>query len=369
MSERDVERLFAAVPADRAAEARAWELVRAAYAEYEPARARPRLRWAPAAAVLLCAVAAAAFSSPGRAVVDAVRRTIGVEHAAPALFRLPAPGRLLVSGTGGTWLVASDGSKRRLGAYTRAAWSPHGLFVVAATADELATLEPRTGSVHWTLSRPQIAFPRWGGSRTDTRIAYLTAGRLHVVAGDGTSDAAVRGLPAAAPVAPAWRPGDRHVLAYVSTRGRVAVLDTDEGSVAWVSTGHAEPRALAWSPDGKTLALATARQLVLFDGRTGRARVRALAGARAVAFSPQGRLAVLRDSTVLLVDGPRVRTLFTSPARLAGLAWSPNGHWLLTALPGANQWVFVSERHVLAVSHVAQQFGGTPALDGWRPGA
>src|SRR6478672_1780299 len=171
VSERDVERLFAAVPADRAAEARAWELVRAAYAEYEPARARPRLRWAPAAAVLLCAVAAAAFSSPGRTVVDAVRRTIGVEHAAPALFRLPAPGRLLVSGKGGTWLVASDGSKRRLGAYTRAAWSPHGLFVVAATADELATLEPRTGSVHWTLSRPQIAFPRWGGSRTDTRIA------------------------------------------------------------------------------------------------------------------------------------------------------------------------------------------------------
>jgi hypothetical protein len=29
----------------------------------------------------------------------------------------------------------------------------------------------------------------------------------------------------------------------------------------------------------------------------------------------------------------------------------------------------VSERRVLAVSHVARQFGGTPALDGWRPGA
>src|SRR5437588_548289 len=161
-----------AATADREAEERAWVVVRAAYAEHEPVRARPPLRWAPAFAVLLgaAAVAAAAFSPPGRAVVDAVRRTIGIEHAAPALFRLPAPGRLLVSGNGGTWLVAADGSKRRLGDYTQAAWSPHGLFVVAATGNELATLEPRDGSVHWSLARPRIAFPRWGGSRTDTRV-------------------------------------------------------------------------------------------------------------------------------------------------------------------------------------------------------
>src|SRR5439155_1370943 len=83
----------------------------AAAAEPEPVPARPPLRWGLAAAALLCAVAASAFSPPGRAVVDAVRRTIGVEHAAPALFRLPASGRLLVSGSGGTWLVAADGAK------------------------------------------------------------------------------------------------------------------------------------------------------------------------------------------------------------------------------------------------------------------
>ena len=118
MSERSVKRLLAAVPADRDAEERAWAVVSAAYAEHEPVHSRPPLRFGLAVAALLCAIAAAAFSPPGRAVVDAVRRTIGVEHAAPALFRLPASGRLLVSGSGGTWLVAADGSKRRLGDYT-----------------------------------------------------------------------------------------------------------------------------------------------------------------------------------------------------------------------------------------------------------
>src|SRR5204862_99856 len=174
---------------------------------------------------------------------------IGIEHAAPALFRLPAPGRLLVSGSGGTWLVAADGSKRRLGDYTKAAWSPHGLFVVAATGNELATLEPRDGSVHWSLARPRIAFPRWGGSRTDTRVAYVTAGRLHVVDGAGT------------------------------------------------------------------------------------------------------------------------RRLFSAPARLSGLSWSPSGRWLLTTLPAADQWIFISGTRVLAVSHIARQFDGVPTLDGWMPAA
>ena len=369
MSERSVKRLLAAVPADREAEERAWAVVRAAYAEHEPVHTRPPLRWGLAVAALLCAVAAAAFSPPGRAVVDAVRRTIGVEHAAPALFRLPAPGRLLVSGSGGTWLVAADGSKRRLGDYTQAAWSPHGLFVVAATADELATLEPRNGAVHWSLARPQIAFPRWGGSRTDTRVAYMTAGRLHVVGGDGKGDAKLAGLSPAAPVAPVWQPGDRHVLAYVTTRGRVTVLSPDEGTVAWVSSRHAQPRDLVWSPDGKTLVLLTARKLVSFDVRTGRAHAIPLAGTRAAAFSPQGRLAVLRGTTVLLVEGARTRSLFAAPARLAGLAWSPNSRWLLTTLPAADQWIFVSGTRVLAVSHIARQFGGVPELDGWRAGA
>ena len=266
-------------------------------------RPRRRLRLV-LALTAVAAIAAAALSQPGRAVVNAVRRSIGIERAQPALFRLPAAGRLLVAGRSGAWVVAADGSKRRLGDYPQASWSPHGLYVVAAATNQLAAVTP-TGTVHWTLSRPQIRFPRWGGTRTDTRIAYLTTSRLHVVAGDGTGDVDAEGLPAAAPVAPAWQPtaADRHVLAYVTTRGRVTVLDPDRGTVRWVSAAYAGPRALAWSPDGKQLALAARTKVVLFDARTGRATAVHVEGVRALAFAPDGRLALLRTREVLLRQG------------------------------------------------------------------
>jgi hypothetical protein len=369
VNETDVRRSLSSVPVDEAAEERAWEVVRSAYAEREPLTRPRRPRFALVFAAVAIAVVAAAFSSPGRAVVNAVRRSIGIEHATPALFRLPGSGRLLVSGPGGTWVVAADGSKRLLGEYTQAAWSPHGLYVVASRANELATMEP-DGRIHWTLARPEIRFPRWGGSHADTRIAYLTTSRLHVVGGDGRGDVDAEGLPAAARVAPAWQPtsANRHVLAYVTTRGRVVVLNPDRGSVSWVSAGYAGPRALAWSPDGKRLVLAASSRIVFFDARSGRPRTVAVEGARAVAFAPDGRLALLRSHAVLLLSGTHVRTLFATPGPLVGLAWSPNGRWLLTELPGADQWVFLQTAHghrVLAVSDIRSQFGGAPTLEGW----
>ena len=356
----NVKRLLERVPADREAEERTWTVVRAAYAEREHVRVRPRRRLMLAGVALAAVVAASAFSSPGRAVVNAVRRTIGISHAAPALFRLPAAGRLLVSGGGGTWVVAPDGSKRRLGGYDEAAWSPHGLYVIAATSNELAALEPGHGTVHWSLARPKVAFPRWGGSRTDTRVAYLSGGQLRVVAGDGTGDAAAA---QAARIAPAWRPGNRRQLAFVTSDGHVRLLG------AWRSSHrYAAPRALVWSHDGKALVLVTARQLVLFAPASGRARTLHLRGVSAAAFSSQGQLAVVRRHAILVLDGEQSRAVFTARVGLRGLVWSPDGRWLLTSLPAADQWIFVGKRRVLAVSHIARQFGGTVSLDGWVPG-
>jgi hypothetical protein len=99
-------------------------------------------------AALAAVVAAATLSPPGRAVVDAVRKTIGIEHAQPALFRLPSPGRVLVSGGGGAWVVAADGSTRRIGDYNQASWSPHALYIVAATRNVLVALQPE--EPRWT---------------------------------------------------------------------------------------------------------------------------------------------------------------------------------------------------------------------------
>jgi hypothetical protein len=343
-------------------EDRAWLVVRAAYEEREHTHVRPRRRLMLAGVALAVAIGAAALSPPGRAVVNAVRRTIGISHASPALFRLPSAGRVLVSGEGGTWVVAPDGSKRRLGGYDEAAWSPHGLYVIAATSNELAALQPRDGAVHWSLARPSVAFPRWGGSRTDTRVAYLSSGRLRVVAGDGTGDAAQPGT--VVRIAPAWRPGNRRELAFVTSDGRVRL----DG--AWRSRNrYAHARSIVWSPDGHSLLLVTADRLVLFDAASGRARSLGLGGVSAAAFSPRGRLAVVRRNSLLMVDGGEVHPAFTARVALKGLLWSPDGRWLLTSLPAADQWIFVGSRRVLAVSHIARQFGGAPTLDGWVSGA
>ena len=69
------------IPGEHGARERTWPVVLAAYAEREPLP-RPRRRLAPAVALgLVVVVAAVALTPPGRAVVDSVRKAIGIESA------------------------------------------------------------------------------------------------------------------------------------------------------------------------------------------------------------------------------------------------------------------------------------------------
>jgi hypothetical protein len=360
----NLKRALERIPADRAAQDRTWAVVRAAFVEREavPSRRSDR-RWALAVVGVAAVCTAAALSPPGRAVVNAVRRSIGIEHAAPALFRLPAPGRLLVSGQGGTWVVAADGSKRRLGSWTEASWSPHGLFVVASSRDGLAAVEPRAGTVHWSLGRPNVALPSWGGTRTDTRVAYFSGGSLRVVAGDGTGDKLLSRVVERVPAT--WQP-ERHVLAYASRPG-VVVRNVDSGTVVARHRVTGVVHSIAWSANGARLAVATTHGVFVF----GREHLMIpLRGVRVVAFSRNGELALLTPQALLVYGPEGVQTVLRVQTRLAGVAWSPDGRWLVTSLPRADQWVFVGRGRVLAVSHIARQFGDAAAsLDGWMPGA
>jgi hypothetical protein len=303
---RELERIE--IPGEHEARRRSWEVIRAAFEDRAPEP--PRRSWRPLAVVVaVAAIAAAVASPPGRSVVDSLREAIGVESAEPALFELPAPGRLLVSADSGAWVVAEDGSKRLLGPYREASWSPFGRFVVASGPNELVALEP-DGDIRWTLSRPDVRFPRWGGTRTDTRIAYLSGTELRVVAGDGTGD---RVLDRAAGLrAPLWRAGAGHELAYARRDGSTRVVDTDTGEV-----------------------------------------LRADAGAAALREADE---ALVRR---LLGDGD-----FAPPVR------SPDGRWLAVGWPEADQLVFVRARgpgQIRAVSNVAAQFRSRsfPRIEGW----
>jgi len=257
------------LPGEHEARERSWAVVRAAFAERQPQP--PQRSWKPVAAIALALVIAAGLlSPPGRAVLDGVREVVGVEKAQPALFSLPAPGRLLVTADSGAWVVDEDGSKRRLGSYREASWSPFGRFVVASRRNELVALTPR-GEVRWTLARPDVRFPRWGGTKTDTRIAYLSRGELRVVGGDGRGDRLLDRLAGARP--PAWQPGSGHRLAYAKRDGTVRVVDADTGAVL----DRDAPRSLVeetptLSPDGRwrVVGWADADQLVFT--RLGRPR-------------------------------------------------------------------------------------------------
>ncbi len=363
---------------DEGARRRAWQIVQAAYADHAPQRRRPRPRrrlaaLAIAAALLpVAAAGAAAASAPQSAVGEWVRGVLGVgeRNAEPALAEVPGGGRLLVQGADGAWVVSADGSKRRLGAYTGAAWSPHGRFVVAWRGRELTALSP-AGQVRWSLPAPgPVALARWAPG-TGYRIAYLAGGELRIVNGDGTGDH--RLTTATQPdVAPAWRPDGTHTVAYVDARHRVNVVAADARRRLWRSERLAGAVALSWSPDGRALLAATSRALVVFDDAGRRLYARPLPAGfqlQHAEWAPRGeQVAVVRRaaangrSEVLLLDagrGLRGPVLFTGPGQLGAPAWSPGGERLLIAWPNADQWLFLRPRgggRLAAVANIARQF-------------
>jgi hypothetical protein len=369
------------IPDEHGARERAWRLVSAAFSEREPAPARRRVvarRLVPAAAVAVAAaIVAAAVSPPGRALLHSIRETVGVKAAAPALFSLPT-GRLLVHSDDGAWVVQADGSKRRLGSYRSASWSPHGLYVVATRRDGLFALTP-TGEERWSLARPLVRSPVWTGTRTDTRIAYTSRDELRVVGGDGRGDVSFGSAPDMSSALLAWRPGTRHLLAYAYvTTGLVRVVDADaRGEEVWSASVAGHVTELQWSTDGRLLLVAatskTGDMVSLFrlSSRRPLSVVRKPPGVFAAAFRPgTHEVAILSRAGEVASVELAGRTVFSTAGDLEGLTWSQDGRWLLVGWPDADQWVFirVSGGHrIRAVANVSAQFRSRafPQVEGW----
>jgi hypothetical protein len=370
------------------AERRGLALVERAYAERRPASrpVLPRLAVALTAAALLAALL---LSPAGAAVRNWIGDvfTTGVRNAQPALTEVPGGGRLLVQSSRGPWVVQPDGSRRLLGRYDEASWSPHGLFIAAASGRTLSAIEP-DGTPHWSVSAPgPVSDPRW--SPSGFRIAYQAGRSLQVIRADGTGD---RLLGPTAPVAPAWFPLGAHLLAYVDSAGRLRVVEVDTARTLASAPASPGVTALGWSADGRALLELTPHGLWLRHLRLDKLADRVRLGAphrvplpsdaavQTAAFAPQGHtIAALLErraranaprSEALLIDadgGPPHR-LFAVSGYLSQLAWSPDGSRLLLAWPAADQWLFLPVRgrgHLQATGNIASIF--SPGLRGQAP--
>jgi WD40 repeat protein len=358
-------------PGEREGAERSWEIVRSAFEQRIPV---PRKRDRRPAVAIACgaAVLAAAFSPPGLAVWGSLRDAV---HSEDHLVALPSRGSLLVNSSSGAWVVRRDGSKRFLSGYSDAAWSPHGLYLAAARGNELVALEPN-GSVRWKLARTRpIGGPQW--SYEGYRIAYLAGPSLRVVNGDGTGDrqlvrnAVGVGLPALA-----WRPGT-HELAFKNARNELVLLDVDASKVLWRRPTKGIEQ-LTWSGDGRRLLVVTGPPEVLdAAGRT--IAVLPKVSVLPAAFAPKSHALALvttakGQSTLSIYSGSRYRErrlVFSGAGSFGGVAWSPDGRWLLIDWRTADQWIFIRSAAVrrIAVRNIGNTFDSGPehyaTLGGW----
>lgn len=389
----------APIPVPAEAEERGRRVLEAAYAEQQGreqsrpesrAPSLPRLALALAIATMLAALLLSPAGAAVRDWVDDVVHT-SAPRPEPTLGDIPGGGRLLVQSATGPWVVRPDGSRRLLGNYDEATWSPRGLFVAAVEGRTLSAIEP-DGDPRWSLTADgRVGDPRW--APFGTRIAYRSGRALRVVAGDGTDDHLVADT--AAPVAPSWAPTGASLLAFLS-RGKLRIADSESAGLILSAPALPEITRLEWGGGGAAILESSRRDLRLRSVRvpklaggprlgTGRP-LPVPAGATVVdaALAPQERVVAAvfthwrqsgtRSSVVVIgPDGGRTRRLLTVPGSLGEVAWSPDGRRLLVAWPYANQWLFIpigrgEGRAVADISgafspgHRAASF---PRLEGW----
>ncbi len=131
----------APLPGEAEAAARSWPVVEAALAERSPSvpGRRVPVRLALVLA-LLCIGLATALSPAGAWIGDRLKDE--TSESKPAFAALPEGGPVLAITRNGAYAVRPDGSTRRLGSFSEAGWSPHGLHVVGVDGRSLTAVDP-----------------------------------------------------------------------------------------------------------------------------------------------------------------------------------------------------------------------------------
>jgi WD40 repeat protein len=280
-------------------------------------------------------------------------------------------GRRLFSYAGGAMCIWDASSGRRLSQLNlrggdACRLSPDGRTLAGVAPDLRAVrlLDPATGEEVRRLEGHQervtaLAFSadnKWlaTGSADETVRLWDTR--------SGLGRTLVRGVGESTQMA--FSP-DGRLLAGISTRGYLRVWEAATGKRLYRRKAptvllDGEPvresfRALAFSPDGRSLLAATAAEACVHEARSGhcwaRFRRSDRAPLRCVAWSPDGRTVALAGADVQLWQSGRlspVDTLRASFAEIAALAFAPDGRKLaVDCVDGSMQLWDVPARRLL----------------------
>jgi hypothetical protein len=380
-------------PDEALAEERGRQVVEAAFSGREPTAMGGSRVAARAAIALLASLAVAGFAlTPAGAevrewIVD--RFEAGEENAEPKLASLPTAGDVLVEAPSGVWIARDDGSRRRLGDFEKATWSPNGQFVGVSQGSELRAVDP-VGEFRWSITAPAKVEGLDWSSDEGFRVAYLSGDEIGVVAGDGTGNET---LAKASSVTPAWRPESDtddavHELAYVDTKKRVVLQDADTGQILWRTARFAPSVSeLGWSSGGERLLVEAGDFKTVLDSRGEPVFKGPLIfnSSGEGAISPSGEeVAFVRklgqgfELSLFAIEGGRERILYRTGPGARGdqfdePVFSPDGEWILLPWRAADQWLFVpvGDGRVSAVADITRQFSSGsseaafPRVAGW----
>lgn len=263
-------------------------------------------------------------------------------------------------------------------------WSPDGRQLASPHGSTLKIWDATSGKEAHTLAGYNKDMPAFSISWSPDGKRLAAGGGDALRVWDVSSGKTIYSIEAS-PIGStcvAWSPDGKKVAGCGGEK--ITVWDIGRKEELWSGKGHSAPLGtLAWSPDGMKLASGSwDRTVVIWDPTTGKIIKSLSAGRLAVyqvAWSPDGtKIAACGDNnntvsrkTVLVwevgswEEFDQLVGHSTGPALSRSLAWSPDGHSLLTG--GERGHIKVWDINISKVRQTLTGNGGPVLYLGWSP--